>query len=157
MYKKHEASFWTAEEIDLGPDRKDWERLTADERHFITHVLAFFASSDGIVVENLAERFCRDIKVRCPIAQPLSPRRRRVRRPSPPPRGAPHLPTHPAASSQTFHPGSPKQPPPPSRRALAAARGALLLRLPARDGEHPLGDILSPHRHSREGPRCAHL
>ncbi|EOD22550.1 hypothetical protein EMIHUDRAFT_469622 [Emiliania huxleyi CCMP1516] len=63
MYKQHEASFWTAEEIDLGPDRKDWERLTADERHFITHVLAFFASSDGIVVENLAERFCRDIKL----------------------------------------------------------------------------------------------
>jgi hypothetical protein len=59
MYKQHEASFWTAEEIDLGPDRKDWERLSDSERHFISHVLAFFASSDGIVVENLAERFCR--------------------------------------------------------------------------------------------------
>merc|ERR1712070_1039217 len=91
MYKKHEASFWTAEEIDLGPDRKDWETLSDGERHFISHVLAFFASSDGIVVENLAERFCRDIKVRCPLAQPLSPRRRRVWRPSPPPRAAPHL------------------------------------------------------------------
>ena len=63
MYKKHEASFWTAEEIDLGPDKVDWERLTDDERHFISHVLAFFAASDGIVVENLAERFCRDVKL----------------------------------------------------------------------------------------------
>ena len=60
MYKQHEASFWTAEEIDLSPDRKDWERLNEGERHFVSHVLAFFASSDGIVVENLAERFCRE-------------------------------------------------------------------------------------------------
>mmetsp|Transcript_34146 Transcript_34146/g.113023 ORF Transcript_34146/g.113023 Transcript_34146/m.113023 type:complete len:337 (-) Transcript_34146:1820-2830(-) len=118
MYKQHEASFWTAEEIDLGPDRKDWERLTADERHFITHVLAFFASSDGIVVENLAERFCRDIKVRCPLAQPLpapprpAPLAAASRRPTPPP----HL----AASSQTFHPGSPKQQSPPRARPARA-------------------------------------
>ncbi len=63
MYKKHEASFWTAEEVDLSVDRADWQRLSADERHFISHVLAFFASSDGIVVENLAERFCRDVKI----------------------------------------------------------------------------------------------
>jgi len=63
MYKKHEASFWTAEEIDLGPDLKDWEGLDEGERHFLTSILAFFASSDGIVVENLAERFCRDVKL----------------------------------------------------------------------------------------------
>ena len=61
MYKQHVASFWTAEEIDLGPDKVDWARLTPDERHFVCSVLAFFAASDGIVVENLAERFCRDV------------------------------------------------------------------------------------------------
>ena len=50
MYKKAEASFWTAEEIDLSPDMVDWaEKLNDDERHFIKHVLAFFAASDGIV------------------------------------------------------------------------------------------------------------
>lgn len=54
MYKKAENSFWTAEEIDLSADLKDWERLNDGERHFITHVLAFFAASDGIVNENLA-------------------------------------------------------------------------------------------------------
>jgi ribonucleoside-diphosphate reductase beta chain len=54
MYKKAENSFWTAEEIDLSADLKDWERLNEGERHFITHVLAFFAASDGIVNENLA-------------------------------------------------------------------------------------------------------
>ena len=53
-YKKHEASFWTAEEIDLGSDLKDWADLNDGERHFISHVLAFFAASDGIVNENLA-------------------------------------------------------------------------------------------------------
>eukprot|EP00871_Galdieria_phlegrea_P005465 jgi/Galph1/591/GphlegSOOS_G5362.1 len=63
MYKKHEASFWTAEEIDLSSDLEDWRKLNADEHHFISHVLAFFASSDGIVLENLAERFCRDVKI----------------------------------------------------------------------------------------------
>merc|ERR1719240_1353002 len=56
MYKKHEASFWTAEEIDLSQDNRDWESLTDSERHFIKHVLAFFAASDGIVLENLSGR-----------------------------------------------------------------------------------------------------
>ena len=51
MYKKAEASFWTAEEIDLAHDHKDWESLSKDERHFVSHVLAFFAASDGIVNE----------------------------------------------------------------------------------------------------------
>lgn len=58
MYKKHMASFWTAEEIDLYQDLKDWEKLNANEKHFIKYVLAFFAASDGIVMENLAEQFC---------------------------------------------------------------------------------------------------
>ena len=63
MYKKHEASFWTTEEIDLASDKADWERLTDNERHFIANVLAFFAASDGIIVENLAQRFCSDVTV----------------------------------------------------------------------------------------------
>lgn len=64
MYKQHVASFWTAEEIDLSADLTDWhERLTDSERHFISMVLAFFAGADGIVVENLAERFCREVTV----------------------------------------------------------------------------------------------
>jgi ribonucleoside-diphosphate reductase beta chain len=54
MYKQAENSFWTAEEVDLSADLKDWERLNAGEKHFITNVLAFFAASDGIVNENLA-------------------------------------------------------------------------------------------------------
>jgi ribonucleoside-diphosphate reductase subunit M2 len=63
MYKQAEASFWTAEEIDLANDLKDWEqRLTNDERHFVSHVLAFFAASDGIVNENLAMNFCTEIQ-----------------------------------------------------------------------------------------------
>lgn len=53
MYKKAEASFWTAEEVDLSKDLSHWESLKKDERHFISHVLAFFAASDGIVNENL--------------------------------------------------------------------------------------------------------
>ena len=53
MYKKAEASFWTVEEVDLSKDIVDWERLKADERAFISNVLAFFAASDGIVNENL--------------------------------------------------------------------------------------------------------
>lgn len=61
MYKKHVASFWTAEEIDLGSDLNDWEQLTKDEKHFIKHVLAFFAASDGIVLENLTEKFCSEV------------------------------------------------------------------------------------------------
>ncbi len=54
MYKQAENSFWTAEEVDLSADLKDWERLNDGEKHFVTHVLAFFAASDGIVNENLA-------------------------------------------------------------------------------------------------------
>lgn len=61
-YKKAEASFWTAEEIDLGQDLKDWANLNEGEQHFITHVLAFFAASDGIVNENLAEHFVSDVQ-----------------------------------------------------------------------------------------------
>lgn len=63
FYKKAEASFWTAEEIDLASDLVDWhEKLNDDERHFIKHVLAFFAASDGIVNENLAENFVSDVQ-----------------------------------------------------------------------------------------------
>lgn len=62
MYKKAEASFWTAEEIDLSQDLSDWENLKDGERHFISHVLAFFAASDGIVNENLAENFINDVQ-----------------------------------------------------------------------------------------------
>merc|ERR1719152_569386 len=63
MYKKHEASFWTAEEIDLSQDAKDWEGLTDQERHFVKHVLAFFAASDGIVNENLGAQFSTEIQI----------------------------------------------------------------------------------------------
>lgn len=63
FYKKSEASFWTAEEIDLASDLDDWEnKLNDDERHFIKHVLAFFAASDGIVNENLAENFLSEVQ-----------------------------------------------------------------------------------------------
>ena len=63
FYKKAEASFWTAEEIDLSPDLIDWEhKLTDDERHFVKHILAFFAASDGIVNENLAENFLSEVQ-----------------------------------------------------------------------------------------------
>ena len=62
FYKKSEASFWTAEEIDLQQDLADWERLNDGERHFISHVLAFFAASDGIVNENLAENFVAEVQ-----------------------------------------------------------------------------------------------
>ena len=63
MYKKAVASFWTTEEIDLSADMKDWENLKDDEKHFIKHVLAFFAASDGIVNENLVERFMQDVQI----------------------------------------------------------------------------------------------
>ncbi|GAB3299375.1 ribonucleoside-diphosphate reductase small subunit [Hymenobacter tenuis] len=63
MYKKAEASFWTAEEIDLSQDQKDWENLNDGERHFISHVLAFFAASDGIVNENLAVNFMQEVQM----------------------------------------------------------------------------------------------
>jgi ribonucleoside-diphosphate reductase beta chain len=62
-YKKAEASFWTAEEIDLEKDLHDWKTLSKDEQFFIKNILAFFAGSDGIVLENLAQRFMTDIKV----------------------------------------------------------------------------------------------
>jgi ribonucleoside-diphosphate reductase beta chain len=62
MYKQAEASFWTAEEIDLSPDLQDWAKLNDGERHFISHVLAFFAASDGIVNENLAMNFTNEVQ-----------------------------------------------------------------------------------------------
>jgi len=63
MYKKHEASFWTAEEIDLSQDLKDWDTLSDSEQHFIKHVLAFFAASDGIVLENLGSQFATEVQI----------------------------------------------------------------------------------------------
>ncbi|KAI8622418.1 ribonucleoside-diphosphate reductase subunit M2-like protein [Chytriomyces sp. MP71] len=63
MYKKAEASFWTVEEVDLSKDTSDWERLSDDEKYFVSHVLAFFAASDGIVNENLVERFSNDVQI----------------------------------------------------------------------------------------------
>ena len=61
-YKDHCAVIWFAEEVDLSKDMKDWEKLTADERHFIKHIIGFFAGSDGIVMENLATRFTREVQ-----------------------------------------------------------------------------------------------
>merc|ERR1712110_960172 len=63
MYKKHEASFWTAEEIDLSSDLKDWDGLSVDEQHFIKHIMGFFAASDGIVLENLAGSFATEVQI----------------------------------------------------------------------------------------------
>ncbi|KAK2119267.1 Ribonucleoside-diphosphate reductase subunit M2 [Saguinus oedipus] len=63
MYKKAEASFWTAEEVDLSKDIRHWESLKPEERYFISHVLAFFAASDGIVNENLVERFSQEVQI----------------------------------------------------------------------------------------------
>jgi len=63
MYKKHEASFWTAEEIDLSQDNKDWDTLSTNEQHFIKHILAFFAASDGIVLENLSGAFAVEVQI----------------------------------------------------------------------------------------------
>ena len=64
MYKKAEASFWTAEEVDLSKDISDWEsKLSNDEKFFISRVLAFFAASDGIVNENLVERFSSEVYI----------------------------------------------------------------------------------------------
>lgn len=62
MYKQAEASFWTAEEIDLAQDLNDWANLNEGERHFISHVLAFFAASDGIVNENLGANFFNEVQ-----------------------------------------------------------------------------------------------
>lgn len=63
MYRKAMACFWTCQEVDLAHDARDWDTLTDDERHFIKHVLAFFAASDGIVNENLAVRFYSEIQL----------------------------------------------------------------------------------------------
>src|SRR5690349_6293116 len=63
MYKKHEASFWTAEEIDLSGDLQHWAALNDGERHFVSHILAFFAASDGIVNENLAVNFMSEVQL----------------------------------------------------------------------------------------------
>ena len=63
MYKKHLACFWVATEIDLSQDLNDWKTLKQDEKHFIKYVLAFFAASDGIVLENLADNFICEVKL----------------------------------------------------------------------------------------------
>jgi ribonucleoside-diphosphate reductase subunit M2 len=63
MYKKQIDCFWRAEEIDLSKDLDDWAKLNADEKHFISMILAFFAASDGIVLENLAQRFMSDVQI----------------------------------------------------------------------------------------------
>jgi ribonucleoside-diphosphate reductase beta chain len=62
FYKQHQAAFWTAEEVDLTNDIRDWENLTDNEKFFIKNVLSFFAASDGIVNENLAENFYREVQ-----------------------------------------------------------------------------------------------
>ena len=62
FYKQHQAAFWTAEEVDLTNDIRDWETLTDNEKYFIKNVLSFFAASDGIVNENLAENFYREVQ-----------------------------------------------------------------------------------------------
>ena len=62
-YKLQQTSFWTAEEIDFSKDHKDWKNLKEEEKHFIKHVLAFFAASDGIVNMNLIERFLNEVQV----------------------------------------------------------------------------------------------
>lgn len=67
LYKQAVASFWTAEEIDFSRDEADWEKLTENEQYFIKQILAFFAGSDGIVQENLATRFQRDVE--SPVAR----------------------------------------------------------------------------------------
>jgi len=62
MYKRAEANFWTAEELDLSKDLLDWNKLNENEQFFIKNILAFFAASDGIVNENLVEKFCQEVK-----------------------------------------------------------------------------------------------
>ena len=62
-YENHKKAFWTAQEIDYTSDQNDWESLNDDERYFIEHILAFFAGSDGIVLENLITNFCSDVQV----------------------------------------------------------------------------------------------
>lgn len=62
LYKQAQSCFWTAEEIDLQQDLTDWERLNEGEKYFVKNVLAFFAASDGIVNENLAENFLKEVQ-----------------------------------------------------------------------------------------------
>ena len=62
MYKKQVDCFWRAEEVDLSKDMASWEKLNDDEKHFIKHVIAFFAASDGIVLENLGMRFMSEVQ-----------------------------------------------------------------------------------------------
>jgi len=62
-YRKHKQMFWTAEEIDFSADKRDWQRLTPDEQYFIENILAFFAGSDGIVLENLVSNFCSEVTI----------------------------------------------------------------------------------------------
>ncbi len=62
-YENHKKAFWTAQEIDYSADQDDWEKLNDDERYFIEHILAFFAGSDGIVLENLITNFCNDVQI----------------------------------------------------------------------------------------------
>jgi len=62
FYKQHQAAFWTSEEVDLSNDIRDWENLTDNERYFLKNILAFFAASDGIVNENLAENFLKEVQ-----------------------------------------------------------------------------------------------
>jgi ribonucleotide reductase beta subunit family protein with ferritin-like domain len=63
LYKSALTTFWTVEEIDLSKDKTDWEKLTKNEKFFIKNILAFFSNSDGIVMENLAERFMNDVQI----------------------------------------------------------------------------------------------
>ena len=63
MYKKQVDCFWRAEEVDLSKDKRTWDKLTSDEQHFIKHIIAFFAASDGIVLENLAARFMGEVQL----------------------------------------------------------------------------------------------
>jgi ribonucleotide reductase beta subunit family protein with ferritin-like domain len=63
MYKGHVSVFWTPEEIDLSKDKGDWEKLNDKEQHFIKNILAFFAGSDGIVLENLGNRFMSEVQI----------------------------------------------------------------------------------------------
>ena len=63
MYKTAQASFWTAEEIDFSNDVAHWRCLRAEERQFLSFIMAFFAASDGLVNENLVERFCAEVQI----------------------------------------------------------------------------------------------
>ena len=63
MYQKQEDLFWRAQEVDLSKDMKDWETLSDDEKYFISMILAFFAASDGIVLENLGMRFMSEVQL----------------------------------------------------------------------------------------------